>query len=95
MQPAEGLIGDKVMRRRLTRSAVLGKLDVNLGPGRRPGVAGSERTTALIYSGPTAQAPLSAYITTWAFRELAGRLRARMSCRNTRITILPAQAIHT
>jgi hypothetical protein len=61
MQPTEGLIGDKVMRRRLTRSAVLGELDVSLGPGRRPGVAGSERTTALIYSGPTAQAPQSAY----------------------------------
>jgi hypothetical protein len=68
LNDVEGLIGDKVMRRRLTRSAVLGELDVNLGPGRRPGVAGSERNTALIYSGPTAQEP-------WAVE--AGGSRAR------------------
>ena len=73
MQPPEGLIGDEVMRRRLTRSAVLGELDVNLGPGRRPGVAGRERNTVLIYSGPAAQEPCHPAFWAGSLERLRGR----------------------
>jgi hypothetical protein len=77
MQPPEGLIGDEVMRRRLTRSAVRGELDVNLGPERRPGVAGRERNTVLIYSGPTAQEPCHPAFWAGSRERLRGRGNSR------------------